>query len=135
MKSSSDGDTVPWIDFNILPLRYVFCVNGAYVIAVHSEAVAVEEGDGNKNLVKTLVYVYEYQNGKKIAYFDASTSGSLLSAFVNTNEVTNRNILFLFDSKNNLNLFNFEKGTFLQSFTMASHLKIIDVRPCFFKKS
>lgn len=80
------------------------------------------------------MYVYEYQNGKKISYFDATCGAKIKKAFVNENEATNRNILYLLDAANVLSLFNFERGSFIQSFNLDTSLKIADVKCCFFRK-
>ncbi|EAR91031.2 hypothetical protein TTHERM_00146370 (macronuclear) [Tetrahymena thermophila SB210] len=128
-----DGE-VSWYDLNILPLQSIFCINGTYVIAVHQEQDASLNNENQinaNNSNKSFVYVYEYQYGRKVSYFEA-TNHKILKTVVNPHEDTNRSLMYILDDQLFLSVYNFEKGTFIQLFSLDQSMKYVDLNAQFY---
>ncbi|KAL4460037.1 hypothetical protein ABPG74_003563 [Tetrahymena malaccensis] len=131
-QKQKDG-VISWYDLNILPLQSIFCINSTYVIAVHQEQDMSQnsENQNNANNNKSFVYVYEYQYGRKVSFFEA-TSHKILKTVVNPHEDTNRSLMYILDDQLFLSVYNFEKGTFIQLFSLEQSMKYVDLNAQFY---
>ncbi|KAL4506437.1 hypothetical protein ABPG72_000008 [Tetrahymena utriculariae] len=132
-QKQKDG-AISWYDLNILPLQSIFCIHGTYVIAVHQEQDVSLNNENQQNVNsnnKSFVYVYEYQYGRKVSFFEA-TNHKILKTVVNPHEDTNRSLMYILDDQLFLSVYNFEKGTFIQLFSLEQSMKYVDLNAQFY---